>query len=149
VRSGGGCGRAILSTYSGAREAAVTIAGLAGRVADRNRAGLREKGCVLFMRPVELRELLLITVQVRPIVDLGGGRRFVPFDGGTFEGRGFGPELPMKLVEERAPGGFADVADVITAEEIAEVTENYRATAGFSLAALQRGTSFIDDPYPL
>jgi Protein of unknown function (DUF3237) len=39
------------------------------------------------MRPVELRELLLITVQVRPIVDLGGGRRFVPFDGGTFEGR--------------------------------------------------------------
>jgi Protein of unknown function (DUF3237) len=39
------------------------------------------------MRPVELRELLLITVRVRPIVDLGGGRRFVPFDGGTFEGR--------------------------------------------------------------
>ena len=39
------------------------------------------------MRPVELRELLLITIGVRPIVDLGGGRRFVPFDGGTFEGR--------------------------------------------------------------
>jgi hypothetical protein len=29
------------------------------------------------------------------------------------------------------------------------VTENYRATAGFSLAALQRGTSLMDDPYPL
>ena len=39
------------------------------------------------MRPVELRELLLITVAVRPIVDLGGGRRYVAFDGGTFEGR--------------------------------------------------------------
>ena len=39
------------------------------------------------MRPVELRELLLITVRVRPVVDLGGGRRFVAFDGGTFEGR--------------------------------------------------------------
>jgi Protein of unknown function (DUF3237) len=39
------------------------------------------------MRPVELRELLLITIRVRPIVDLGGGRRFVAFDGGTFEGR--------------------------------------------------------------
>jgi 2-polyprenyl-6-methoxyphenol hydroxylase-like FAD-dependent oxidoreductase len=63
--------------------------------------------------------------------------------------RGFGPELPMKLVEERAPGGFPDVADVITAEEIAEVTENYRSTAGFSLAALQRGKSLMDDPYPL
>jgi 2-polyprenyl-6-methoxyphenol hydroxylase-like FAD-dependent oxidoreductase len=63
--------------------------------------------------------------------------------------RGFGPELPMKLVEERAPDGFADIADVITTEEIAEVTEKYRTTAGFSLAALQRRTSFIDDPYPL
>jgi hypothetical protein len=39
------------------------------------------------MRPVELRELLLITIQVRPIVDLGGGRRYVAFDGGTFVGR--------------------------------------------------------------
>jgi hypothetical protein len=39
------------------------------------------------MRPVELRELMLITIEVRPIVDLGGGRRYVTFDGGTFEGR--------------------------------------------------------------
>ena len=39
------------------------------------------------MRSVELRELMLITIQVRPIVDLGGGRRYVAFDGGTFEGR--------------------------------------------------------------
>jgi hypothetical protein len=39
------------------------------------------------MRPVELRELLLITITVRPLVDLGGGRRYVAFDGGTFEGR--------------------------------------------------------------
>jgi 5-methylphenazine-1-carboxylate 1-monooxygenase len=62
--------------------------------------------------------------------------------------RGFGPELPMKLVEERSPDGFTDVADVITAEEIAEVTENYRTTAGFSVAALERGTSLMEDPYP-
>jgi len=39
------------------------------------------------MRSVELRELMLITIQVRPIVDLGGPRRYVAFDGGTFEGR--------------------------------------------------------------
>ena len=63
--------------------------------------------------------------------------------------RGLGPELPMQLVEERAPDGFADIADVITPEEIAEVTERYRATAGFSLAALQRGMSLVEDPYPL
>ena len=63
--------------------------------------------------------------------------------------RGFGPEVPMKLVEERAPGGFVDVADIITAEEIAEVTDSHRRTAGFSLAALQSGTSLMEDPYPL
>ena len=30
----------------------------------------------------------------------------------------------MQLVEERAPDGFADIADVITTEEIADVTES-------------------------
>ncbi len=44
--------------------------------------------------------------------------------------RGLGPELPMQLVEERAPDGFADIADVITPEEIAEVTERYRDDGG-------------------
>ena len=39
------------------------------------------------MRPVELRELMSIHVNVMPLVDLGGRRRFVPFAGGTFEGR--------------------------------------------------------------
>jgi 2-polyprenyl-6-methoxyphenol hydroxylase-like FAD-dependent oxidoreductase len=62
--------------------------------------------------------------------------------------RGLGPELPMALVEERAPDGFAQVADVISAEEIAAVTEQYRATAGFSLAALREGNSLVDVPYP-
>jgi hypothetical protein len=36
---------------------------------------------------ISLRELLVIEVHVRPVVDLGGGRRYVPFAGGTFEGR--------------------------------------------------------------
>ena len=63
--------------------------------------------------------------------------------------RGLGPELPMQLVEERAPNGFTDIADVITPEEIDDVTERYRATAGFSLTALQRGLSLIEEPYPL
>ncbi len=61
--------------------------------------------------------------------------------------RGFGPELPMLLVEQRAPDGFEDIASVITPEEIAEVTEGYRRTAGFSLAALARSASLLDDPF--
>ena len=39
------------------------------------------------MRPLGLRELLSIEVHVLPLVDLGGGRRYVPFEGGTFTGR--------------------------------------------------------------
>jgi 2-polyprenyl-6-methoxyphenol hydroxylase-like FAD-dependent oxidoreductase len=62
--------------------------------------------------------------------------------------RGLGPELPMLLVEERAPDGFDDIADVITPGEIAQVTEDYRRTAGFSLATLQRGVSLLEEPFP-
>jgi hypothetical protein len=51
-------------------------------------------------------------------------------------------------VEQRAPDGFADIAEVITPEEIARVTEDYRRTAGFSLAALQHGVSLVDQPGP-
>jgi hypothetical protein len=54
----------------------------------------------------------------------------------------------MLLVEQRAPDGFTEIAEVITAEEIARVTEDYRRTAGFSLAGLQRGVSLLDDPTP-
>lgn len=61
--------------------------------------------------------------------------------------RGFGPELPMKLVEDRAPDGFADIADVITPDEIAEATDGYRRTAGFALAALADGVSLADRTY--
>ncbi len=61
--------------------------------------------------------------------------------------RGLGPEVPMLLVEQRAPDGFADIAAVITPEEIARVTEDYRRTAGFSLTALQQGVSLLDRPY--
>ena len=61
--------------------------------------------------------------------------------------RGLGPELPMKLVEERAPEGFARIGDVIDHDEILEVTEGYRQTAGFALAALRDGVSLADRDY--
>ncbi len=39
------------------------------------------------MRPIALRELMTVTVQVHPVTDLGAGRRYVAFGGGRFEGR--------------------------------------------------------------
>lgn len=38
------------------------------------------------MRPIVLRELMTVEVHVQPVTDLGGGRRYVTFDGGRFEG---------------------------------------------------------------
>jgi 2-polyprenyl-6-methoxyphenol hydroxylase-like FAD-dependent oxidoreductase len=61
--------------------------------------------------------------------------------------RGHGPELPMQIVEERAPDGFDDIADVITPAEILQATEDYRITAGFALDALADGTSLSDRSY--
>ncbi len=38
------------------------------------------------MRTINLRALVAIEVSVRPAVELGGGRRYVPFAGGSFSG---------------------------------------------------------------
>ncbi len=61
--------------------------------------------------------------------------------------RGMGPERPMALVEERAPGGFERIDDVISKAEIEAVTEGYRRTAGFAVSDLARGASLLDEPY--
>ena len=61
--------------------------------------------------------------------------------------RGLGPELPMHLVAARAPDGFTNIDDVISREEILQVTEGYRRTAGFALAALAEGRSLADQQY--
>lgn len=61
--------------------------------------------------------------------------------------RGLGPELPMHLVEERAPDGFTNIDDVIAPEEILQATDGYRRTAGFALAALAEGASLADREY--
>jgi 5-methylphenazine-1-carboxylate 1-monooxygenase len=61
--------------------------------------------------------------------------------------RGMGPELPMQLVEQRAPDGFDRLDDVITRDEILEVTDGYRRTAGFALESLAEGVSLADRDY--
>jgi 5-methylphenazine-1-carboxylate 1-monooxygenase len=61
--------------------------------------------------------------------------------------RRMGPELPMQLVEERAPDGFDQLIDVITPEEVLEATEGYRKTAGFALDELHNRPSLADLDY--
>jgi 2-polyprenyl-6-methoxyphenol hydroxylase-like FAD-dependent oxidoreductase len=47
-----------------------------------------------------------------------------------------GPERVMQLAYERAPGGFADVHDVIPETELAEIAASYKRAAGFHPDAL-------------
>jgi 2-polyprenyl-6-methoxyphenol hydroxylase-like FAD-dependent oxidoreductase len=50
--------------------------------------------------------------------------------------RGVGPERCMEIVEERAPGGFTHLDDVISQTELEEIALSYKRTAGFDPAVL-------------
>ena len=54
--------------------------------------------------------------------------------------RGNGPDQVMQLAEERAPGGFTHVNDVIAQAELEAISARYKQTAGFARAQVnQRG----------
>lgn len=47
-----------------------------------------------------------------------------------------GPEQVMQMVEERAPGGFKVVTDVLSQQELEDIANNYKRVAGFQVEAL-------------
>ena len=47
-----------------------------------------------------------------------------------------GPEQVMQLVEERAPGGYNVVTDVLSLNELEDIAANYKRVAGFQVEAL-------------
>jgi 2-polyprenyl-6-methoxyphenol hydroxylase-like FAD-dependent oxidoreductase len=51
--------------------------------------------------------------------------------------RGNGPEQVMQLVEERAPEGYSDIAEVLTAAELEGAAAAYKRLAGFDREALE------------
>jgi 2-polyprenyl-6-methoxyphenol hydroxylase-like FAD-dependent oxidoreductase len=58
--------------------------------------------------------------------------------------RDMGPELPMQLVEDRAPDGFERLEDVISHQELAAIAERYKRLAGFSIDELNSRASLAD-----
>ncbi|MBL8774052.1 MAG: flavin-dependent oxidoreductase [Phenylobacterium sp.] len=50
--------------------------------------------------------------------------------------RGEGPERVMQLAEDRAPGGFTDVTQVIPRDELEAVATSYKQVAGFDRETL-------------
>ena len=55
--------------------------------------------------------------------------------------RGQGPEQVMQLVEERAPGGFDDLDQVISNDELEAIAARYKRLAGFDRESLNRRAS--------
>lgn len=62
--------------------------------------------------------------------------------------RQLGPEKVMQLAYDRAPEGFADIHDVIPAEELQEIADGYKRTAGFHPAALNERASLTPESAP-
>jgi 2-polyprenyl-6-methoxyphenol hydroxylase-like FAD-dependent oxidoreductase len=62
--------------------------------------------------------------------------------------RQLGPERVMQLAYDRAPQGFADVHDVIPAEELQEIADAYKRTAGFHPSALNERPSLTPASAP-
>ncbi len=52
--------------------------------------------------------------------------------------RGEGPDIILQIVEDRAPNGFENIEDVITAEELESISSRYKKTAGFNLKQVNR-----------
>ncbi|MFV0294556.1 MAG: flavin-dependent oxidoreductase [Hyphomicrobiaceae bacterium] len=50
--------------------------------------------------------------------------------------RGNGPDQIMKLVEDRAPGGYERIEDVLSTEELQDVADSYKRIAGFDRETL-------------
>ena len=107
------------------------------------------------MRAVELRELMSIYVNVLPLVDLGGGRRYVPFEGGTFEGRdGLVGSILQGGVDWQTvrPDGTLDIDahyTLLTEEDeaIEVVSQGLRRASGEVTARLARGDQVDPDEY--
>ncbi len=57
--------------------------------------------------------------------------------------RGNGPEQVMQLVEERAPGGFGRIEEVLSAEELEGTAAAYKRIAGFDREALNGRASIV------
>src|SRR5205085_2774734 len=58
--------------------------------------------------------------------------------------RNFGLEAVLQLTEERAPGGFADIADVLTREELESTAVNFKKAAGLDLETVNNRESLAE-----
>ncbi|HTR69141.1 MAG TPA: DUF3237 domain-containing protein [Mycobacteriales bacterium] len=107
------------------------------------------------LRPIALRPLLAITVNVEPPVDLGDGRRVIPFSGGTFTGpdgvSGVLTEGGADWQQQRADGTLEiDAHYTLRSDDLDYIevrSTGLRCASGEVTARLGRGEAVEADEY--
>jgi hypothetical protein len=61
----------------------------------------------------------------------------------TLRNRRFGPEAAMQLAEDRAPGGFARIEDVVSREELEAAVASFSSAAGLDAERVNGRPSFV------
>jgi 2-polyprenyl-6-methoxyphenol hydroxylase-like FAD-dependent oxidoreductase len=79
-----------------------------------------------------LADALAHATQVEPALRAYEDRRRGPTSQIVLANRQNGPERVMQLAEDRAPGGFERIEDVIPRCELEEIAASYKAIAGFA-----------------
>ena len=69
-------------------------------------------------------------------------RRLAPMNEMVLRNRQFGPSIIMEMAEDRAPGGFTRIEDVIPRRELEEISQSFKSAAGFDPEQLNRRPSF-------
>ena len=59
-----------------------------------------------------------------------------------------GPEKVMQMVQERAPNGYGQIEEVLSAAELEEAAAGYKRLAGFDKDALNTRPPLLDAPVP-
>ena len=72
--------------------------------------------------------------------------RLPPMRNIALQNRTLGPELVMEIVEDRAPHGFEDIHDVLSANELQERADAFKRLAGFAVEALNNRESYAVSP---
>ena len=55
--------------------------------------------------------------------------------------RKWGPAVVMEIAEQRAPGGFRSIEDVISRRELEDISRTYKIEAGFDPETLNKRPS--------
>jgi 2-polyprenyl-6-methoxyphenol hydroxylase-like FAD-dependent oxidoreductase len=61
----------------------------------------------------------------------------------TLRNRSFGPEAALQVVEERAPNGFDNLANVISRNELEMITKSFQAAAGLTPEVVNNRPSYV------